>query len=156
MHSLIFVLIPLLHVFVHGVHSVQSVHMGHLFRLHGLSSSSGPGQNNADFSFGRTHFLSLLCVPPSHDCVHSVHSVHSVQTGQLCSLHCSSYSASPRHPPTLLGSTHSLTFFLTPPPQVLVHSVQSDHSVKAGHSSSLQLSDISNLSRQSLLTEFLG
>merc|ERR1719341_1758267 len=79
-------------------------------------------------------------IPPPQVLVHSVHSDQSVQAGQVSSLQSSLTSLSPTHPSTLLGSTHSLTLLLFPPPQVLVHWVHSVQSVQTGHSWSLQVS----------------
>ena len=73
---------------------------------------------------------------------HSDQSVQGVNEGQVFSLHFSIISESPSEhlKASDLGKTHSLAFFRTPPPQVLVQGVQSVHSVQTGHGFSLQVS----------------
>ena len=73
---------------------------------------------------------------------HSDQSVQGVNEGQVFSLHFSIISESPSEhlKASDLGKTHSLAFFRTPPPQLLVQGVQSVHSVQTGHGFSLQVS----------------
>jgi len=153
-HSLSLVLLPPPQLLVHELQSVHGVQSGQLSELHSLSSESSPAQRYARLS-GSTHFRFRFCRPPPHVALHSVHSVHSVHTGQSWLLQVSSTSESPMQPPTFFGRTHSLTFFRLPPPQVLVHSVQSDHSPNSGHFCSLQVSCASSCSRQSLVATLL-
>ena len=88
------------------------------------------------------HSRILFCEPPPHVTEHSDQSVQGVKDGQVFSLHFSIISESPSEhlKASDLGKTHSLAFFRSPPPQLLVQGVQSVHSVQTGHGLLLQVS----------------
>ena len=88
------------------------------------------------------HSRILFCEPPPQVTEHSDQSVQGVKDGQVSSLHFSIISESPSEhlKASDLGKTHSLAFFRSPPPQLLVQGVQSVHSVQTGQGLSLQVS----------------
>ena len=150
-HSLSFVLVPPPQDLVQAPQSVHCVQSGHVSGLHVLSSESFPEQRNALLS-RRTQSLDRFWFPPPQVVLQSVHFVHSVQIGHSCELHSSSSSETPAQPDTLLGCTHSLTFLLVPPPQLLVQEVHSDQGPNSGQGSGLHSSSSSNCSKQSFLS----
>ena len=88
------------------------------------------------------HSRILFCEPPPQVTEHFDQSVQGVKDGQVSSLHFSIISESPSEhlKASDLGKTHSLAFFRSPPPQLLVQGVQSVHSVQTGQGLSLQVS----------------
>ena len=154
-HSLVLTFLPPPQDTEQGVHSVQSVQTGQASVLQDLTSLRSPSQTSSS-NLGKTQSRILCWVPPPQDKEHSVQLVHSVQIGQSFVLHSSVNLESPWHNVVSpdLGTKHSRTLLRIPPPQVLVQTVQSDHSDQYGQSWLLQLSFSSGSPKQALLSIF--
>ena len=108
----------------------QGVHSGQVPFLQALSSVASPSHAPSTL---QVRFR--LSTPSPHDLLHSAHSPHSDHSAQISVLHVSNSSMGPKHWHVHTSSpsaSQCRSRLLTPPPQLTLHSLQSDHWEKSG------------------------
>lgn len=145
--------VPPPHVAVHADQSVHAPQKGQALSSLQVSVNVAWPTQEASLPPGAMHCRILVLLPLPQVVEHSVQSDHSVQYGHSVSLHSSTSVSSPgqKLSSPVSGSRHCRNRRRIPPPQVCVHSVQSDHVVHVGHSEVLHSSTTTNGSLHGLV-----